>query len=120
MLVLRAIVAIFRAVLARRSDLVMENLALRHQLNLFRRKVGRPRLRKSQPGQPMRMPISFANCGNISSISNAVAHPNQVACTAETRPPSLIERPLRNPADRLASGPCGNLGDTHLNYRMDH
>ena len=46
MLVLRAIVAIFRAVLARRSDLVMENLALRHQLNLLRRKVGRPRLRK--------------------------------------------------------------------------
>ena len=46
MLPLRAIVAVFRAIFTTKADLMVENLALRQQLNVLRRKVGRPRLRK--------------------------------------------------------------------------
>jgi transposase InsO family protein len=46
MLVLRAIIAVFRAVFITRADLVMENLALRQQLNVLRRRTRRPRLRR--------------------------------------------------------------------------
>jgi hypothetical protein len=45
MLVLRAIVAIFRAILAAKADLAIENLALRQQLIVLKRKRPRPRLR---------------------------------------------------------------------------
>ena len=43
---LRAIVAVFRAIFTTKADLMVENLALRQLLNVLRRKVGRPRLRK--------------------------------------------------------------------------
>ena len=43
MLTLRAIVTVFRAVFTTRADLMVENLALRQQLNFLRRRVGRPR-----------------------------------------------------------------------------
>ena len=45
MLLLRLLWAVVHALSARRADLVAENLALRQQLIVFRRKVGRPRLR---------------------------------------------------------------------------
>ncbi len=46
MFLLRLIWVFVRALFAKRADLVAENLALRQQLNVFRRKVGRPRLRR--------------------------------------------------------------------------
>jgi transposase InsO family protein len=46
MLVLRAIIAVFRAVFVTRADLVVENLALRQQLNVLRRRMKRPRLQR--------------------------------------------------------------------------
>jgi transposase InsO family protein len=46
MLALRAIAAVFRAIFTTRADLMVENLALRQQLNVLHRKSGRPRLRK--------------------------------------------------------------------------
>ena len=46
MFLLRLIRAVIRAVFANRADLVAENLALRQQLNVLRRKVRRPRPRK--------------------------------------------------------------------------
>lgn len=46
MLVLQAIVAVFRAIFTTKAELIVENLALRQQLNVLRRKTGRPRLRK--------------------------------------------------------------------------
>jgi len=46
MLALRAIAAVFRAIFTTRADLMVENLALRQQLNVLRRKAGRPSLRK--------------------------------------------------------------------------
>jgi transposase InsO family protein len=46
MLALRAIAAVFRAIFTTKADLMVENLALRQQLNVLRRKAGRPRLRK--------------------------------------------------------------------------
>ena len=45
MFLLRLIWAVVRGVSTRRGDLVAENLALRQQLIVLRRKVGRPRLR---------------------------------------------------------------------------
>jgi len=45
MLALRAIAAVFRAIFKTRADLMVENRALRQQLNVLRRKAGRPRLR---------------------------------------------------------------------------
>lgn len=45
MLALRAIAAVFRPIFTARADLMVENLALRQQLNILRRKSGRPRLR---------------------------------------------------------------------------
>jgi len=47
MFLLRFIWVVVRALSARKADLVAENLALRQQLNVLRRKVGRPRLRKA-------------------------------------------------------------------------
>ncbi|MFQ5671278.1 MAG: helix-turn-helix domain-containing protein [Acidobacteriota bacterium] len=46
MLVLRAIMAVFRAVFVARADLMVENLALRQQINVLRRRTKRPRLRR--------------------------------------------------------------------------
>ena len=46
MFLLRLIWAVVHALFANRAELVAENLALRQQLNVFRRKVGRPRLRR--------------------------------------------------------------------------
>ena len=46
MLPLRAIVLVFQAIFTANADLMVENLALRQQLNVLRRKSGRPRLRK--------------------------------------------------------------------------
>ena len=46
MLPLRAIVAVCWAIFTTKADLMVENLALRQQLNVLRRKVGRPRLQK--------------------------------------------------------------------------
>jgi transposase InsO family protein len=43
---LRLVWAVVHALFAKRADLVAENLALRQQLIVFRRKVGRPRLRR--------------------------------------------------------------------------
>ena len=47
MFFLRLIWAVVHAVFANRADLVAENLALRQQLNVLRRKVGRPRLQEA-------------------------------------------------------------------------
>jgi hypothetical protein len=46
MFLLRLVWAVVRALFARNADLVAENLALRQQLIVFRRKVGRPKLRR--------------------------------------------------------------------------
>ena len=46
MFLLRLVWAVVRALFARNADLVAENLALRQQLIVFRRRVGRPRLRR--------------------------------------------------------------------------
>ena len=46
MLALRAIAVVYRAIFTAKADLMVENLALRQQLNVLRRKAGRPRLRK--------------------------------------------------------------------------
>ena len=43
---LRLVWAVVHALFAKKADLVAENLALRQQLIVFRRKVGRPRLRR--------------------------------------------------------------------------
>ena len=47
MLLLRIIWAAVRALFSKKADLVAENLALRQQLIVLRRRTGRPRLRKS-------------------------------------------------------------------------
>ena len=46
MFLLRLVWAVVQALFAKKADLVAENLALRQQLIVFRRKVGRPRLRR--------------------------------------------------------------------------
>jgi transposase InsO family protein len=46
MLVLRAIVAVFRAVFTTRAGLMVENLALRHQINVLRRRTRQPKLQR--------------------------------------------------------------------------
>jgi transposase InsO family protein len=46
MFLLRLVWAVVHALFAKKGDLVAENLALRQQLIVFRRKVGRPRLRR--------------------------------------------------------------------------
>jgi hypothetical protein len=46
MFLLRLIWAVVRALFGKRADLVAENLALRQQLNVLRRKIGRPRLQR--------------------------------------------------------------------------
>jgi hypothetical protein len=46
MLVLRAIVAVFRAVFTTRAGLMVENLALRQQINVLRRRTRRPKLQR--------------------------------------------------------------------------
>ena len=46
MLALRAIVAVLRVIFTAKADLMVENLALRQQINVLRRKAGRSRLRK--------------------------------------------------------------------------
>ena len=46
MSVLKLILALLRGLLASRAALVAENLALRQQLNVLRRSVRRPRLRR--------------------------------------------------------------------------
>jgi len=46
MLVLRAIVAVFRAVFTTRAGLMVENLALRQQINVIRRRTRQPKLRR--------------------------------------------------------------------------
>ncbi len=46
MLLLRVIWAVVRALFSKKADLVAENLALRQQLIVLRRRTGRPRLRK--------------------------------------------------------------------------
>ncbi len=46
MFLLRLIRVVTRVLFANRADLVAENLALRQQLNVLRRRVGRPRLRQ--------------------------------------------------------------------------
>jgi len=46
MFLLRLLWAVVHALFAKKADLVAENLALRQQLIVFRRKVGRPRLRR--------------------------------------------------------------------------
>lgn len=48
MFFLRAILWLFRATLSAKTDLVMENLALRQQLIILRRKAGQPRLRRQE------------------------------------------------------------------------
>ncbi len=50
MFLLRLIRAVVRALFAKRTDLVAENLALRQQLNVLRRKVERPRLTVRRSG----------------------------------------------------------------------
>ena len=47
MFFLRLIWVVVQALFARRADLVAENLALRQQLNVLRRKAGQPRLRRA-------------------------------------------------------------------------
>ena len=46
MLLLRVIWAVVRALFSKKADLVAENLALRQQLIVLRRRTGRPQLRK--------------------------------------------------------------------------
>jgi hypothetical protein len=46
MFVLRLVWTVVHALFAKKANLVAENLALRQQLTVFRRKVGRPRLRR--------------------------------------------------------------------------
>jgi len=46
MFLLRLVWAVIQALFFKRADLVAENLALRQQLIVFRRKIGRPRLRR--------------------------------------------------------------------------
>ena len=46
MFLLRLVWAVVHALFSKKADLVAENLALRQQLIVFRRKVGRPRLRR--------------------------------------------------------------------------
>ena len=46
MFLLRLVWAVVHALFAKKADLVAENLALRQQLIVFRRKVGRRRLRR--------------------------------------------------------------------------
>jgi hypothetical protein len=47
MLFLRAIWTVVRALSSQKANLVVENLALRQQLIVLRRRTGRPRLRES-------------------------------------------------------------------------
>ena len=46
MFLLRLLWAVVHALFAKKANLVAENLALRQQLIVFRRKVGRPKLRR--------------------------------------------------------------------------
>ncbi len=46
MLLLRIIWAVVRALFSQKADLVAENLALRQQLIVLRRRTGHPRLQK--------------------------------------------------------------------------
>ena len=62
MFLLRLVWAVVNALFAKKADLVAENLALRQQLNVLRRKVGRPRLRRCGYQKP-RPPCRFIRRG---------------------------------------------------------
>ena len=59
MFLLRLIWAVVHALFANRADLVAENLALRQQLIVLQRKVGRPRLVKARDKIVLDRPAPF-------------------------------------------------------------
>ena len=70
MFLLRLVWAVVRALFAKKADLVAENLALRQQLIVFRRKVGRPRLGRRDRIFCSGSPVLGADGGTPSSLSS--------------------------------------------------
>ncbi len=84
MFLLRLIWAVVHALFAKRADLVAENLALRQQLNVLRRKVGRPRL-GSWAGDDVRRLLVTADQQAPAAIRERYGRPTMVKRTIRGR-----------------------------------
>jgi len=78
MLALRAIAAVFRAIFTTRADLMVENLALRQQLNVLRRKSGRPVVLHGRTA--MWKEASTASAGNARTTSSSSMRTTCTGC----------------------------------------